>query len=77
MVQCGSDPGACEQEAVCPTRINWNRISHEVEHALERVPISEMVSEAPRSHLLSVGDGATSRAARGLSASRSGEGEQP
>jgi len=55
MVQCGSDPGACDQEAVCPTRINWNRISQEVERALERVPIAEMVSGAPQSGLLSVG----------------------
>jgi len=44
MVQCGNDPGGCDQEAVCPTRINWARISVEVEKALERVPISEMVS---------------------------------
>jgi len=52
--------GACEQEAVCPTRINWNRISHEVERALERVPISEMVSGSAPTGLLSLegaGDG--------------------
>lgn len=52
MVQCGSDPGACEQEAVCPTRINWNRISHEVERALERVMISEMISRNQPSELV-------------------------
>ena len=62
MVQCGSDPGACEQEAVCPTRINWNRISHEVERALDRVLISEMVGSSAPSDLLSV---------------ESGDGEQP
>ena len=77
MVQCGSDPGACEQEAVCPTRINWNRISQEVEHALERVPISEMVSGAPQSDLLPVVDGGTASATDGLSAGSAGEGEQP
>jgi len=56
MVQCGTDPGACDQEAVCPTRINWARISVEVERALERVPISEMVSPQTAGGLLSIGD---------------------
>jgi FeS assembly SUF system regulator len=42
MVQCGADPGGCEQEAVCPTRVNWARISREIERALERIPVSEM-----------------------------------
>jgi FeS assembly SUF system regulator len=45
MVQCGSEPGACEQEADCPTKANWNRVSLEVEHALDSVPITEMVAE--------------------------------
>jgi FeS assembly SUF system regulator len=43
IVQCGAEPGACDQESGCPTRTNWARISREVERALERVPISEMV----------------------------------
>lgn len=47
MVQCELDPGACEHESGCPTRINWNRISRTVESALEQVPISELVT--PRS----------------------------
>jgi FeS assembly SUF system regulator len=56
MVQCGSDPGACDQEALCPTRVNWTRISQEVEQALERVPISEMLSSPTAGDLLSVGE---------------------
>jgi DNA-binding IscR family transcriptional regulator len=56
MVQCGSDPGACDQEADCPTRVNWTRISQEVEQALERVPISEMFSSQTAGDLLTVGD---------------------
>ena len=43
LVQCGSEPGLCEQEQDCPTRVSWTRISQEVEKALERVPISELV----------------------------------
>jgi Rrf2 family protein len=41
-VQCGVEPGACDQEPVCPTRLSWARISKEVEMALERIPVSEM-----------------------------------
>ena len=54
MVQCGSEPGACGQESVCPTRVNWARISLEVEKALEGVPISEMVGGLEGPRLLSV-----------------------
>ena len=54
MVQCGSDPGACDQEAVCPTRVNWTRISQEVEQALERVPISEMLPAQASGDLLTI-----------------------
>jgi len=56
MVQCGADPGACDREPVCPTRINWARISVEVERALERVPISEMVSRVRPGGLLAITD---------------------
>lgn len=55
MVQCGSQPGACEQEQVCPTRVNWTRISREVERALDSVPISDMVGRPTSSALLAVG----------------------
>ena len=43
MVQCGVQPGACEHESGCPTRINWTRINQQIEAALEQVPISEML----------------------------------
>ena len=45
MVQCGAEPGACEQEGGCPTRASWKRVSEEVERALESVPITDMVAE--------------------------------
>jgi FeS assembly SUF system regulator len=45
MVQCGAEPGVCEKEGGCPTRASWNRVSKEVERALESVPITEMVAE--------------------------------
>ncbi len=44
LVQCGSDPGACEHEQGCPSRHNWNRINQLVEDALERIPVLEMVA---------------------------------
>ena len=47
LVQCGADPGACEHESGCPTRANWARINREVERALERVPISEIIRSTP------------------------------
>jgi FeS assembly SUF system regulator len=61
MVQCGAEPGACDQEPDCPTRVNWARISREVEHALERMPISEMLAAPHAEQLLKVVDeGSTS-----------------
>jgi FeS assembly SUF system regulator len=46
LVQCGSEPGACDQEATCPTRVNWAAINREVERALERIPVSAMIGPA-------------------------------
>jgi DNA-binding IscR family transcriptional regulator len=61
MVECGAEPGACDQEPDCPTRVNWARISREVEHALERMPISEMLAAPHAEQLLKVVDeGSTS-----------------
>lgn len=62
MVQCGVEPGACEQEPVCPTRINWTRISREVERALESIPISEMLTDKDRKELLRIDDAPEGRA---------------
>jgi FeS assembly SUF system regulator len=67
IVQCGAEPGACEQERLCPTRRNWERISREVERALDRIPITEM-SSRPRAELLRVGGRGPGAAARGESA---------
>ena len=44
MVECGAQPGLCDQEPTCATRVNWVRVNREIEQALERVPISEMVT---------------------------------
>jgi FeS assembly SUF system regulator len=77
MVQCGSEPGACVQEAVCPTRINWSRISHEVERALEQVPISDMISQAPAGELLTLdGDDANAGAGANVADVSSSDGEK-
>ena len=44
MVECGAQPGQCGQEPTCSVRVNWTRVSREVERALERVLLSEMVN---------------------------------
>jgi len=44
IVQCGAQPGACDQEPICPTRSRWVQISQVVERALERVLVSEMAA---------------------------------
>lgn len=60
MVQCGVEPGACEHESLCPTRVNWARLSRELEQALERVPISEMLPRSLGGRLVtSCDDGAS------------------
>ncbi len=42
MVECGAHPGTCEQERICPTRVNWALINIEVEKALEKVSLSQL-----------------------------------
>ncbi len=54
MVQCGAEPGACEHEPTCPTRINWTRINRQIEQALDQVPISEMLVRETDTELLEV-----------------------
>lgn len=56
LVECVANPGACEQESNCPTRVNWQRVNQVVEGALERVPVSEMVERCAPA-LIQVGDG--------------------
>ncbi len=56
MVQCGAEPGACEHESGCPTRINWSRINQQIEKALDKVPISDMLVLETDSGLLEVRD---------------------
>ena len=56
MVECGVDAGQCDQEPICPARVNWSRINQEIERALERIPISEMVTTC-NTGLLTLEDG--------------------
>lgn len=58
MVQCGVEPGVCEHEPHCPTRINWSRVNHQIEQALDQVTISEMLVHATDTGLLEVQDAA-------------------
>jgi len=51
MVECGSQPGQCDHEHSCPARVNWTRINCEIERALERIPVSEMIGPLPCSQL--------------------------
>ena len=61
MVQCTAEPGVCDHEPVCPTRINWGRINRQVEQALEQVPISEMLVPGDAQHLIEVQKAADTR----------------
>ena len=54
MTPCVAEPGTCEQEVVCPTKVNWERISHAVQGALDDIPLSEMLGSVP-AHLLPTG----------------------
>jgi FeS assembly SUF system regulator len=58
IVECGAGPGLCEQETICPARVNWSRINREVEHALARVSLAEMLAPPAGPELLGVGPGA-------------------
>jgi hypothetical protein len=63
MVECGAYPGQCDQETICPVRVNWNRINGVVERALELVPISEMLGDETN-ELLEIGGDAEERETR-------------
>jgi FeS assembly SUF system regulator len=56
MTPCVAEPGTCEQEVLCPTKVNWERISHAVRDALEDIVLSEMVGRIPESLRPSGGD---------------------
>lgn len=64
MVECGAQPGNCGQEPTCPARVNWARVNREVEQALERVPITEMVNR-PSSDLVPLGGAEDNESSRG------------
>ena len=62
MVQCGAEPGACDQEPSCPTRPNWVQISRAIEATLEGIPISSMRGERRAGEsLLALADDASDR----------------
>jgi Rrf2 family protein len=48
MVDCGIGPGLCDQERMCPVRVNWSRINGVIERALEQMPIADMIAHEPR-----------------------------
>jgi DNA-binding IscR family transcriptional regulator len=64
IVECGADPGQCDQESGCPVRVNWARVSREIERALERMPITDMVT-APSRALLKLGPNPNEQEATG------------
>jgi FeS assembly SUF system regulator len=67
--ECAWSPGSCEQESGCPTRVNWQRISHAIRETLERIPLAEMVG-TPRPTLISLGDRSRDKAPAEPSAAR-------
>ena len=56
MTTCVVNPGTCEEEVLCPTKVNWERISMAVRVALDEIPLSEMVGPVPPALLPSSGD---------------------
>jgi FeS assembly SUF system regulator len=43
MTTCVAKPGSCEQEDLCPVKVNWEKISYAVRDALDEIPLSDMV----------------------------------
>jgi FeS assembly SUF system regulator len=41
---CIEGPGACEVEALCPTRTGWHRINRALKDALEQVSLAEIAA---------------------------------
>ena len=56
-------PGACDLEALCPARANWQRINDAVRDALDQISVEEMALSVPLAfrmagaHRSSDGDG--------------------
>ena len=53
MTQCSVHEGQCELEAHCGVRVNWQRISNAIEHALASVSLADMLDPAP-THSVSI-----------------------
>lgn len=47
MTECSVHSGQCGHEAHCGVRVNWRRISHAIEHALDSVTLADMVKPVP------------------------------
>ena len=54
LTECASQPGSCEHEPICPVRTNWQRVNSVVLQALERIPLSDMMTPGS-SELIHVG----------------------
>ena len=48
-------PGECDQEPICPVRVNWQHINEAIRHALAAITLAEMTSAAP-DRLVQLGD---------------------
>lgn len=53
MTQCSVHEGQCDHEAHCGVRVNWQRISNAIEHALASVSLADMLQPAP-AHSVSI-----------------------
>lgn len=40
-------PGECDQEPICPVRVNWQRINEAIRDALSAITLEEMTNAAP------------------------------
>lgn len=47
MTQCSAHEGQCGHEAHCGVRVNWQRISNAIEHALASVSLADMLNPTP------------------------------
>lgn len=46
MTECSAHEGQCGHEAHCGVRVNWQRISNAIEHALASVTLADMLQPA-------------------------------
>lgn len=47
LTECSSILGLCARESSCTVRTNWQRISQEIRHTLEKVSLADMAQPMP------------------------------